>query len=101
MFRWKNKSIDLENVDKRNLFNNAGEYGLLTLAVGAMAFFGMCQPSQNTSRPKRICRNSTGHKNFFAEFRRSYIQVSADTVSSLKQLQSSCNGCSVSGLKAT
>ena len=47
MFSWKNKSIDLENVDKRKLFNNAGAYGLLTLAVGAMAFFGMCQPSQN------------------------------------------------------
>ena len=77
MFSWKNKSIDLENVDKRKLFNNAGAYGLLTLAVGAMAFFGMCQPSQNNYvGPKGAAATVAGHKISSTEFRRSYIQVS-------------------------
>ncbi len=78
MFSWKNKSIDLENVDKRKLFNNAGAYGLLTLAVGAMAFFGMCQPSQNNYvGPKGAAATVAGHKISSTEFRRSYIQVSS------------------------
>ena len=77
MFSWKNKSIDLENVDKKKLFNNAGAYGLLTLAVGAMAFFGMCQPSQNNYvGPKGTAATVAGNNITSTEFRRSYIQVS-------------------------
>ena len=77
MFSWKNKSIDLKNVDKRKLFNNAGAYGLLTLAVGAMAFFGMCQPGQNNYiGPKGIAASVAGEKISSTAFRRQYIQAS-------------------------
>ena len=77
MFSWKNKSIDLEHVDKKKLFNNAGAYGLLTLAVGAMAFFGMCQPNQNNYvGPKGVAATVAGQKITSTEFRRAYIDLS-------------------------
>ena len=54
-----------------------GAYGLLTLAVGAMAFFGMCQPNQNNYvGPKGVAATVAGQKITSTEFRRAYIDLS-------------------------
>ena len=78
MLRWKGKSLD--HVSTKTIKKNWGAYGLLTVALFAMAFFGVCDPSSSRLGP--------GNTNFSgdaakigneavteSEFRRTYSEL--------------------------
>src|SRR5436305_1785371 len=49
MLRWKDKSLE-GGLDKEKLQKNTLTYGVLLAALGAMTFFGVCDPTRGRLR---------------------------------------------------
>ncbi|MDA9951093.1 peptidylprolyl isomerase [Oligoflexaceae bacterium] len=70
MFSWKNK--DLSDFDKMKALRNTGSYAVLLLALGAMTFFGVCDPQSGSVRLSGAAATVAGQKVDGMEFRRYY-----------------------------
>lgn len=77
MFRWKNKSI--EKLDGQKISKNFTAYAVLLLAMGAMTFFGVCDPSGSRFQGGMSLTGAAakvGSEEVTAlEFRRAYAEV--------------------------
>ncbi|SMF32124.1 peptidylprolyl isomerase [Pseudobacteriovorax antillogorgiicola] len=72
MFSWKGK--DISDLDSGKLKRNIPAYVILALAVGAMTFFGVCEPSGNRLiGPSGVAASVDGMDVSALEFRRAHI----------------------------
>lgn len=72
MFSWKGKNLG--ELDANKVKRNIPAYVILTLAVGAMTFFGVCSPSGNQMLgPTGSVATVDGEKISPIEFRRAHI----------------------------
>jgi peptidyl-prolyl cis-trans isomerase D len=72
MFRWKNKQLD--GLDKQKLLKNTGTYAVLLTTLFAMAFFGVCDPSQSggPTGPRGAAATVDGSEVTYNQFLRAY-----------------------------
>lgn len=70
MFSWKNKKLD--QMDMSKLIRSSGSYAILIAAMGAMTFFGVCDPSQDRGGPTGTAAEVGGEKVTGIEFRRMF-----------------------------
>ncbi len=76
MGKWKWKNTQLDQFDAGKIWKNFAAYSVLALAVGAMTFFGVCDPSTNTSRlPGGDAGSVDGLDISGMAFRRAYQQA--------------------------
>ena len=74
MRSWKDKK--LVDLDMKKLWKNGATYLVLFLAVGAMTFFGVCDPSGNQSvLPGGEAASVDGHEVTSGDFRRAYRNI--------------------------
>ena len=73
MAGWKWKNTQLDHFDAKKIWKNATSYTVLALAVGAMTFFGVCDPSTtNNQLPSGDAAQVGSAKITGMEFRRAY-----------------------------
>jgi peptidyl-prolyl cis-trans isomerase D len=70
MFRMKNKSIS--TMDKTKLLRNSGTYVVLAMALGAMTFFGVCDPGGGLMGPQGPAATIGDETISRSEFNRAY-----------------------------
>ena len=70
MFSWKNKKLD--QMDTSKLIRSSGSYAILIAAMGAMTFFGVCDPSQDRGGPTGTAAEVGSERVTGIEFRRMF-----------------------------
>ena len=76
MAKWKWKNTQIDQFDAGKIWKNFAAYFVLALAVGAMTFFGVCDPVTNTNRlPAGDAATIDGLEVTSGDFRRAYQQA--------------------------